>query len=457
MNEEENTRRLGKEPVGKLLREFAIPSIIAMAAMSVYNLTDSIFVGHWVGAMGLAGIAVAFPLMNLMGAFGSLIGGGAATLISIRLGEKNADGANAVLGNLTFLAVCFGIALSTFGLIFLKPILYCFGASGESVVFAADYSRIMLFGGVVPFLFFGLSSALRAGGNPQAAMKAMVFSCGINIPLDFIFIYFFHWGVSGAAAATVLSEAAAMIWQIHILSSDRNQIKLKKEYLRPDFSIIKGIVSIGLSAFLLDICSCLEVVFLNNVLQKYGGDIAVGACGIVFKGGFLFLTIIFGICQGMQPIVGYNFGAKQFVRMYSAVKLAILYSTAVAFFGFTLFSFMPHVCARIFTSDPALLAASARALRMTSYSVPVLGFICVVLVFFQSIGKVAQGSFLSIARESLFLLPFLFWFSSFMGVDGVWYSLILADFISFAAASVLFWSYYSKNQRQSYKCNTNNI
>ncbi len=299
---------LGTEPIGKLLTKFAIPSIIAMTASSLYNMTDSIFIGHGVGPLGIAGLALTFPLMNLAAAFGSLVGVGASTLVSVKLGQKDYDGANHVLGNVFTLNLIMGIAFSVVFLILLKPILYFFGASEQTLPYAKEYMEVILCGNVITHMYLGLNAVLRSSGFPQMAMSATLLSVVINCVLNPLFIFVLGWGIKGAAWATVLSQGISLSGQLIHFARPSQLLHFRKGIYRLRGEIVRGIFSIGMSPFLMNMCSCLVVLLINLGLKEHGGDMAIGAYGIVNRISFLFVMIIMGFNQGMQPIAGYNFG-----------------------------------------------------------------------------------------------------------------------------------------------------
>lgn len=303
---------LGTEPIGKLLTKFAIPSIIAMTASSLYNMTDSIFIGHGVGPLGIAGLALTFPLMNLAAAFGSLVGVGASTLVSVKLGQKDYDGANHVLGNVFTLNLIMGIAFSVVFLILLKPILYFFGASEQTLPYAKEYMEVILCGNVITHMYLGLNAVLRSSGFPQMAMSATLLSVVINCVLNPLFIFVLGWGIKGAAWATVLSQGISLSGQLIHFARPSQLLHFRKGIYRLRGEIVRGIFSIGMSPFLMNMCSCLVVLLINLGLKEHGGDMAIGAYGIVNRISFLFVMIIMGFNQGMQPIAGYNFGARFF-------------------------------------------------------------------------------------------------------------------------------------------------
>ena len=341
MAKENSPLVLGTEPIGKLLAQYAIPAIIAMTASSLYNMVDSIFIGHGVGALAISGLALTFPLMNLAAAFGSLVGVGASTLVAVKLGQKDYQGANDVLGNVLVLNVVLGILFTAVFLVFLDPVLYFFGASEHTIPYARDYMRIILYGNVITHLYLGLNSVLRSCGFPRMAMYATLLSVVINCALNPLFIFGFGWGIEGSAWATVISQVISLVWQLIHFSNPKQLLHFQKDIykLRPD--IVKGVLAIGLSPFLMNLCACLIVILINRGLKEHGGDMAIGAYGIVNRISFLFVMIIMGFNQGMQPIAGYNYGARLFPRVKEVTGLTMRWATGVATTGFLLCELVP--------------------------------------------------------------------------------------------------------------------
>lgn len=430
---------LGTEPVGKLLTQYAIPAIIAMTASSLYNIADSIFIGQGVGAMAIAGLALTFPLMNLAAAFGSLVGVGASTLVSVKLGQKDYEGANNVLGNVFVLNIVMGLLFSVVFLAFLDPVLYFFGASEQTLPYAKDYMRVVLYGNVVTHMYLGLNSVLRSSGFPRMAMYATLLSVVINCVLNPIFIFWLGWGIKGAAWATVISQVISLIGQLIHFSRPTQLLHFRKGiyHLRKD--LVDGIFSIGLSPFLMNMCSCLIVLLINLGLKDHGGDIAIGAYGIVNRVVFLFVMIILGFNQGMQPIAGYNYGARQFNRVFEVTKLTTFCAVAVASTGFIICELFPEIVVRMFTRDEALIDVAVKGLRIVFAVFPIVGFQMVATNFFMSIGKSRMAIFLSLTRQMIFLIPALLILPKLIGTPGVWGSIPLADLTaSLVTAFVLF-------------------
>lgn len=421
---------LGTENVGKLLKQYAMPAIVAMAAASLYNMVDSIFIGQGVGPMAIAGLAVTFPLMNLSTAFGTLVGVGAVTLISMLLGQKNYYMANRVLGNVVMLNVGIGLLVTILGLVFLDPILYFFGASDATIPYAREYMVIILAGNVISHLYHGLNGVVRASGLPKKAMAATLLAVGLNTVLDPIFIFGLDMGIRGAAIATILAQIVSLLWILKMLSDKNHVVHFSKEVFHFDFKIAERSLSIGMAPFLMNVASCFVVILINRQLQFHGGDMAIGAYGIVNRIVFLFIMLIMGFTQGMQPIAGYNYGAKLYPRVKKVLTLTIICATATTTLAFLAGELIPNAMVSLFTRDAELKELSSHALRIIVAVFPIVGYQIVATSFFQSIGYARKAIFLSLSRQLLFLLPFLIVFPRLWGTDGVWWSMPASDIVA---------------------------
>lgn len=448
MSNKQATLDLGTKPVGKLLMQYAIPAIIAMTAASLYNMVDSIFIGHGVGAIAISGLAVTFPFMNLSAAFGAAIGVGASTFLSVKLGQKDYETAEKILGTSVTLNIIIGVLLAVLCLIFLDPILLFFGASEQTLPYARDYMAIILAGNLITHLYFGLNAVLRAASKPKHAMFATIFTVVINTILDPIFIWTFELGIKGAAYATILSQLLALLWQIKIFSNKKELIHFRKGIYRLQKELVKNIIAIGISPFAMNVCACVIVIFINKALVSYGGDLAVGAYGIANRLSFIFVMITMGINQGMQPIAGYNYGSQQLDRMMLVLKYSIIAATAVMTTGWIIGEFFPEACSKLFTKDETLIEMASNAIRKCMIAYPIIGYQMVITNFFQSIGKAKISIFLSLSRQLLFLLPFLVILPPMLGVDGVWYSLPLSDTLSAIVALWMMTVYMKKFKKQ---------
>ena len=434
---------LGTERIRKLLVQYSLPAIIAMTASSLYNMVDSIFIGLGVGPMAISGLALTFPLMNLSAAFGSLVGAGAATLISMRLGQKDYASAQRILGNVVILNLIIGLGFTVVTLLFLDPILYFFGASDATIGYARDYMTIILAGNVVTHMYLGLNAVLRSSGHPRKSMYATINTVIINAILDPLFIYGFGWGIRGAAIATILAQVISLIWQFRLLSNRNELLHFQPGIYRLRQRIVKDILAIGMSPFLMNVTACFIVILINKGLKEHGGDLMIGAYGIVNRLGFFFVMIVMGLNQGMQPIAGYNFGAQQFDRVLRVLKLTIAGATCVTATGFLIGELMPRLAVSAFTTDAELIRLSAIGMRIVFLFFPIIGFQMVTTNFFQSIGMASKAIFLSLSRQLLFLLPGLLFLPHLfdnMGWDGswgVWFSMPLSDLLASLVAAVM--------------------
>jgi putative MATE family efflux protein len=417
--------------------QYAIPAIIAMTASSLYNMVDSIFIGQGVGPLAISGLAITFPLMNLAAAFGSLIGVGASTLISVRLGQKDYDSAQHILGNVVTMNLILGLGFSVIFLLLLNPILYFFGASDDTIGYARDYMFIILLGNVITHMYLGLNALLRSSGHPKEAMIATINTVVINTVLDPVFIYGFGWGIRGAAIATIIAQAISLAWQFKLFTNKNELLHLRPGIYKLQSGIVRNTIAIGMSPFLMNLASCLIVIFINKGLKMYDGDLAIGAFGITNRIVFLFVMIVLGFNQGMQPIAGYNYGARQFHRVDKVLKLTILCATCVTTTGFLVGMCIPRLAVSAFTTDETLIALSAKGLRIILTCFPLVGFQMVTSNFFQSIGIAKKAIFLSLTRQVLFLLPCVILLPLWMGADGIWWSMPISDLLASVTAAVL--------------------
>ena len=435
---------LGTERIGKLLKQYALPAIIAQTASSLYNMVDSIFIGQGVGPLAISGLAVTFPLMNLSTAFGTLVGAGAATMLSVLLGQKNYKAANKVLGNVVSLNVIIGLLFMALTLIFIDPILYFFGASENTLPYAKEYITIILIGNVITHLYFGLNAAMRSSGFPKKAMMLTIFTVAFNTLLDPIFIFAFDLGIAGAAWATVLAQTVAMILVMGHFSNRKRAFHFEKGIFSLDFRVAKDSLIIGMGPFLMNAAACLVTLFINQQLRDYSGDLGIGAYGICNRFIFMFIMICMGLNQGMQPIAGYNYGARQYSRVkevfYQTAKLATIVTTIC----FAIGMFIPKLAAGIFTHDEALLEMSAEGMRILVIAFPIVGYQMIGTNFFQSLGMVKKSVILSLSRQILFLLPLLYALPLWHGANGVWISFPVSDVLAALLTAILLRRLFSK-------------
>ena len=426
------TLALGTKPVGQLLMQYALPAIVAMTASSLYNIIDRAFIGQLVGPEAIAGLGITFPFMNLSAAFGAAVGVGASTCISVKLGQRDYKTAQYLLGNTVTLNLIVGALFMIVCLLFLDPILRFFGASDVTLPYAREFMVVILLGNVVTHMYFGMNAVLRAAGKPRHAMYATLFTVGMNILLVIAFVWWFRWGIRGAALATISSQTMALCWQMWILSDKKELLHLRKGIYKLKTDLVKNIISIGISPFLMQTTSCVIVIFMNNQFVRYGGDMAVGAYSIANSVVMMLFMFVMGMNQGMQPIVGYNYGAEHFDRMFRCLWLTIAWATAILLAGWSASMLFPYQIARIFTTDPTLIQMSARGIRLNMLVFFVVGSQAVITNFFQCIGKVKVSIFLSLSRQLILLLPMAYIFPLFLGLDGVWYSMAASDFGSFS-------------------------
>ncbi len=438
---------LGTQKISKLLKQYAIPAIIAMTASSLYNMVDAIFIGQGVGPLAISGLALTFPFMNMATAFGTLVGAGASTLVSMLLGQRNYDIARKVLGNVVILNLIIGTLFTIISLIFLDPILYFFGASDQTIPYAREYMVIILLGNTISHMYFGLNAMLRSSGHPKKAMAATIATVLLNAILDPLFIFVFDMGIRGAAIATILAQIVSLIWIIVIFSNKNALLHFDRKGFRFEPRIAKDSISIGMAPFLMNFVSCFVVIFINNRLKLYGGDLAIGAYGIINRIVFVFIMIVMGLTHAMQPIAGYNYGAKQMPRVYQVLKQTIVCATVVMTFGFLICEIFPRTVVSIFTTDNELIDRAAHGLRLIVIMFPVVASSIVIGNFFQSIGKPKRAIFLSLSRQLLYLVPCLWILPVFMDIAGIWAAFIFSDFLASLTAVILLWN-FSKNNKE---------
>ena len=438
------TLALGTKPVGQLLWQYALPAIVAMSASSLYNIIDRAMIGQIVGPEAIAGLGITFPFMNLSAAFGAAVGVGSSASISVKLGQKDYPTAQNLLGNTLTLNLIIGFSFMVICLLFLDPILYFFGASEVTLPYAREFMTIILLGNVMTHMYFGMNAVLRAAGKPKHAMYSVLFTVAMNIVLVLTFVWWFRWGIRGAALATVTSQTIAMCWQLWLFSNKNEILHLKRGIYRLKKRLVSNIIAIGISPFLMNVTSCVIVIFMNNQFVRYGGDMAVGAYSIANSVVMMFFMFVMGVCQGMQPIVGYNYGAEKYDRMLRCLFMAIGCATAILLVGWTLSMLFSHQIARIFTTDETLIELSARGIKLDMLVFFVVGSQATITHFFQSIGKVKVSIFLSLSRQLFLLLPMAYVFPLLWDLDGVWYSMPASDFLSFAMTIPMLMWYMKK-------------
>ncbi len=428
---------LGTRSIGSLLWQYSLPAIIAMAAASVYNIIDSIFVGQGVGDEAISGMAVASPFMNLSAAFGAMVGVGASTVISVRLGQGRYQDAQRILGNTVTMNIILGIIFTAICLPFIDTILYWFGASEVTLPYARRYMSVILYGNVITHMYFGLNAVLRSVGHPRTAMTCTFLAIIINCILDPLFIFVFKWGIQGAAWATIIAQIVTLGYQVLLFNRTSELLHFRRGIYRLHFDIVRQCLTIGLSPFLTHSCACLVVLFCNNRLAQYGGDMAIGAYGIVNRVVFLFVTIVFGLAQGMQPIIGYNWGARQNERVFRVLRYGIIGATCITTAAFLTGELIPAPVIHIFGAGPELTAKAVRAFHFVVAAFPLVGAQIIIGHFFQSIGHAGKSIFLSLCRQLLFLIPMLALLPQWWELDGVWMATPVSDTLSVITATAM--------------------
>ncbi|MGH4119016.1 MATE family efflux transporter [Clostridium sp.] len=425
----DKSKQLGEENIGKLLMKFSIPAIVGMLVNALYNIVDRIFIGR-VDTLALSGVTITFPISIIIMAFGMLVGIGAAALISIRLGQQKKEEAEHILGNAFTLIIIISLIVTILGLVFLQPMLLKFGASKATMPYAKQYITIILMGSVFQSLGFGLNNIIRAEGNPRIAMFTMLIGGILNTILDPIFIFVFHMGTRGAAIATVISQVVNTIWVLYYFLGRGSVLKIYYKNLKLDSNVVKSIFAIGMSPFSMQLAASLVTIISNKSLVKYGNDVSLGAMGAIMSISMLVLMPIFGINQGSQPIIGYNYGAKKYDRVKRALKLAIIAATTITTTGFIIIQLFPKQLINIFSNDPALIEVGSKGIRIYLFLLPVIGFQIVASNYFQAVGKANISIFLGLSRQVIILIPLLFILPRFFGLKGVWASAPSSDVIS---------------------------
>lgn len=427
----DRAKLLGEEKVSKLLIKFSLPAIVGMTVNAIYNIVDRIFIGNFVDSLGLGGITIAFPIMIILMAFGMLIGIGATSLISIRLGEGKKEEAELILGNAMVLLIVVSLTLSILGSIFLDPILKLFGASPQILPYAKEYLSIILLGAVFQSIGFGMNNFIRADGSPKMAMATMLIGAILNTILDPVFIIVFNMGIKGAALATIISQAVSATWVLNYFFSGKSSLKLKKENWILKSHIVKNILAIGSAPFAMQVAASGITTLLNRSLLAYGGDLAVSAYGAINSFSTILLMPIFGINQGSQPIIGYNYGAKNYDRVKKAFLLAITAATTITIIGFIVTRIFPAQLVALFNSkDKELVDIGANGMKIFFTMLPLIGFQIVSSNYFQATGKPKQAMLLSLSRQVLMLIPAILILPRFFGLNGVWMAGPTADFFS---------------------------
>lgn len=433
----DNQKELGTESIIKLLFKYSIPAIIAMMVNSLYTVVDRMFIGRipGVGALAMSGVGMTMPIVCVIMGVGMLIGVGSAASISIKLGQQKRNTAERILGNAVTLSIIAGVVISVLGILFSKSILSLLGAETQTVMYAQQFINIILLGTTFNMLGFSLNQCIRSDGNPKIAMVTMLIGAILNMILDPIFIFAFGWGIKGAAFATIVSQIVSAVWIVYYFMSGKSNLKIKKENLKLEPKLIKIIFAIGMSPCAMQIAASLVQVVSNASLIKYGGDLAAGAMAIVSSVCMVFLMPIFGMNQGAQPIIGYNYGAKNYQRAKKAVIFPVIVATIVVCAGWLAVEFFPEFFIKLFNEDPSLVATATRGIRIYMLMFPVIGFQIICSNYFQATGKVKVSMFLSLSRQVIFLIPLMIILPMFFELDGVWMAGTLSDLASAGVTS----------------------
>lgn len=432
--------RLGEEKISKLLMEFSIPAIIGMVVNTLYNIVDRMYIGNIkdIGGLALTGVGITMPIMTIIMAFGMLIGIGTSARISLKLGEHKREEAEKHLGNAFTLIIIASVLITIIGLVFMHKILGLFGASADTEVYAREYMQIIFFGTIFNMLSFGLNHSIRSDGSPKIAMLSMLIGAGTNIILDPIFIFVFGMGVRGAAIATVISQIVSTIWILYYFTKGKSNLKIKREYLSLDKAIVLSIFSIGVSPFSMQIAQSVVQVLANNALKTHGGDLAIGAMTIINSVAMIFMMPIFGLNQGSQPIIGYNYGAEKYKRVKQAVKSATIVATIIVSIGWIITQTAPHLLISIFNRDEQLVGIASTGMRIFLFMLPVVGAQVISSNYFQSIGKAKISMFLSLLRQVILLIPCLIILPKIFGLTGVWLAGAVSDGLSSLITLIIF-------------------
>lgn len=438
------TERLGQEKISKLLWQFSLPAMVAMSVTALYNVIDSIFVGQGVGADALTAVAVAFPVMMIQMGLVLLIGIGATSLISLRLGEGQLDEAEALLGNAFVLLILAGLAFPAVVLAVLEPMLVLLGAQGQVLAYAKTFITVIMLGNLFLYVGFGLNHIIRAEGNPSLAMKTMVLSALINMVLNPLFIFGFQWGIAGSGGATVVSEVITGCWVLSYFVRGHSHLKLRSKNFRLQWQRLKAITAIGLSPFLLQVAASVVTFFYNQVLLVYGGPMAVAAMGIINRIAMFVLMPVFGINQAVQPLIGYNYGARKWERVREALKLAIYGATLLCTLGFAAVQLAGDAILRMFTAEQELLLIGIAGIQTVMFMFPIVGFQIVGGNYFQAVGKASYTILFSMSRQVLLLIPFIWLLPQYFGLPGIWLAAPTADLLSAILTGAFLWREWHK-------------
>lgn len=434
-----NQKYLAEESIGKLLLKYSIPAIIGMLVNALYNIVDRMFIGRIpeVGSLALTGVGITMPIMSILLAFGMLIGIGSTANISLNLGRGKKDVAEKLIGSAVTLSLIVGIAITAIGLIFINPILNIFGASSNTLFYAKEYITVILVGSTFNILSFALNSTVRADGNPKMASFTMIVGCLTNVVLDYVFVFMFNMGIKGAAFATVISQALTFFIILYYYTKGKSNLKLKVQNLKLQKSLIMMTFAIGIAPFATQIANSLVQVVANNALKTYGNDLAIGAMTVISSLNMVFMMPIFGINQGCQPIIGFNYGARKFERAKKTFIYATIAATIICSIGGILIQLFPQLAISIFNNDAELTGLAVKGLRIYLLMMPIVGINIVATSYYQSVGKAKMSMFVSLLRQVILLIPFTLILPKLMGLDGVWAAGACADLLSVVITIIL--------------------
>ncbi len=435
--QETATAKLERDKIGSLLLHYSVPAIVGMVVASLYNIVDRVFIGQGVGPLAISGLALTFPLMTLIAAIGTLVGVGASARLSIVLGMKDIKWARNILGNAFILTFVLSTVFITIAMIYLPEILVAFGGSEQTIPYAIDYLKIVIPGSVLTNLSYSFSGMMRASGYPQKSMYTILIGVVLNVILDPLFIFGFGLGIQGAAIATVISMFVSAVFVMSHFFNPKHVVHFEKGCMHLRGYIIRNITSIGMAPFLMNVAACGVNIIMNHQLVRQGGDLAIGAYGILNSYAILIVMSVMGLCQGMQPIVGYNYGAQKYKRMKDTLLLTLRVGTLIMVIGFVVCELFPGLLVSAFTSDPGLKSMAVKGIRLAFIMLPVVGFQIIISNFFQSISKAPKAIFMSLSRQVIFLIPSLYLFSKWFGLTGVWLSIPFSDLLAALVALIL--------------------
>ncbi len=431
------TKDLESKSVGKLLFQLSVPAVIGMLVNALYSVVDRIFIGRGVGSLALSGVAVTFPITNIIMAVGMLVGIGAASVVSIKLGQKKNEEAERIVGNAFLLTLILTIFITILGLIFLDPLLKVLGASDDTLPYAKTFSTILLAGAVLQNVGFGLNPIIRSQGDAKTAMKTMLIGAILNTILNPIFIFVFKLGVAGSALATLISQAVCSIWVVYYLST-KSIIRLKRHHMKLNFATIGEISSIGVSPFIMQVSASFVTIVINTSLKKYGGDLAIGAYSLISSIAMLILMPAFGVNQGAQPIIGYNFGAGNAARVKKALFYSIIVNTCITALGWILIELFPVAIIKIFNGDDTeLIHIASNGLRLYLLAIFTVGAQSACINYFQSIGKALISMLLSLLRQVIILIPLVLILPHYLALNGIWIAGATSDFFALVISAVM--------------------